>query len=243
MIVAQYFEAFILFSFIGWIYECIYCTVKDGHWDNRGFLFGPVCPIYGSSVVLAMIVFGHLPLFQDGFYAPVWQVFISCALISAVAEYLTSYVLERLFHAVWWDYSSMPFNINGRICLPATCGFGVAGVFIVRYLLPFIFSLPADQHPLVNETVALLFMLVFGIDIAVTVVSLSDMLERLENMQAEFDRRMQTGYELVKDISRKDSHHLKSIRGFKSEKTSSIASRIRLAMAERKAANKRAKCD
>lgn len=255
MIISQYFNIFIFFSFTGWIYECIYCTFKDRHWENRGFLFGPVCPIYGSCVVLALIVFGSIPLLKDGFNTPVWQVFIICALMSAVIEYSTSYILEIIFHAVWWDYSDIPLNINGRICLPATCGFGIAGVLVVRFILPFVMSLPMNEHQLANELISLIFMLLLGIDIAVTVASLTDMLKRMESMQIEFDKRMQAGYErasagpaavmsaaknsainvkneltetvsgYVHTISLKDSHHMRNIRGFRSDSFKRIAER------------------
>ncbi|MBQ9606284.1 MAG: putative ABC transporter permease [Lachnospiraceae bacterium] len=256
MIVAQYFIAFIFFSFIGWIYECIYCTAKDKRWENRGFLFGPICPIYGFSVVLAMLIFGHLPALEDKYKTPVWQIFIICAVLSAVIEYVTSYVLERLFHAIWWDYSEVPLNLNGRICLPATCGFGIAGVLVVRFLLPFMASLPMNEHPLRNEVLALIFMFLLGIDITVTVASLTDMLERMENIQTSFDKRMQAGYELavsgpvavvnaaknsaivakrelsenvseyMKTASLKDRHHLRNIKSFRSVKNRITAEKI-----------------
>ncbi|MCR5748277.1 MAG: putative ABC transporter permease [Lachnospiraceae bacterium] len=255
MIVSQYAIAFMFFSFLGWVYECIYCTFKSKHWENRGFLFGPVCPIYGFSIVVAMFLFGHVPLLKQGYASPVWLVFIICALGSAVVEYSTSYILERIFHAVWWDYSEVPLNINGRICVPATCGFGIAGVFIVRYILPAVNSIPMDDHQLFNEFLSLVLMLILGIDIAVTVASLSDMLSRMEAMQEEFDRKMQSGYELasqapgavvsaakhnalnakqeltravsgyVKNIPSKDRHHMRNIRGFRSDKNKSIAER------------------
>ena len=256
MIAAQYFIAFIFFSFLGWIYECLYCTAKEKRWENRGFLFGPVCPIYGTAAVLIMIIFGHLPVFGNKYGSPVWLVFIICALLSAVIEYSTSFALERLFHAVWWDYSNVPLNLNGRICLPATCGFGVVGVILVRFILPFIAAIPFDAHPNVNEFLSLLFMLALGIDITVTVASLTDMLDRMENMQASFDRRMQAGYEFavsgpvalvnaaknsaivakrelsenvteyMKNVSARDRHHLRNIKAFRGVRSRITAERI-----------------
>ncbi len=268
MIVSQYVNAFIFFSFIGWIYECIYCMIVDKHWDNRGFLFGPICPIYGFSVVLAIIVFGKSHILKNGYEAPVWLVFIICAVMSAVIEYSTSYVLEKLFHAVWWDYSMVPLNLNGRICLPATCGFGIAGVLVVRYLLPFVSSIPMDEHLLANEVLSLVFMLALGIDIAVTVASLTDMLERISAMQKSFDRKLQNGYKIassapgaiasaarnsavnagkeisgtiagyVKTISHRDRHHLRSIRVFKSENNRSMAEKIKKALSDLRSGNR-----
>ena len=140
MIIAAYFVNFIVFSFMGWVWETVYCTFKTKHWQNRGFLYGPVCPIYGTAAVTALIVFNFVPVLNTGSLAS-WKIFLICAAGSAVIEYTTSYVLEKIFHAVWWDYSKVPLNVNGRICLPATCGFGLAGIVIVRYLFPFIRSL------------------------------------------------------------------------------------------------------
>ena len=133
--ISKYFIEFIVYSFCGWIWECCYCTVRTHKWQNRGFLYGPIVPIYGTGAVAAMLIFGGLGRtypFLDGAALPVWKLFLICAAASAVLEYLTSYTLERIFHARWWDYSDMPLNVNGRICLPATTLFGVAGVLIVR---------------------------------------------------------------------------------------------------------------
>ena len=116
MIIAAYFVNFIVFSFMGWVWETVYCTFKTKHWQNRGFLYGP---IYGTAAVTAMIVFNFVPVLNTGSLAS-WKIFLICAAGSAVIEYATSYVLEKIFHAVWWDYSTVPLNINGRICLPAT---------------------------------------------------------------------------------------------------------------------------
>ncbi len=195
MIVAQYFDYFMIFSFVGWVYECIYCTIREHHWQNRGFLFGPVCPIYGSGVVAAMIVFHLLPL-PAGFseHSPV-VIFVICFVGSAIMEYGTSVVLERFFHAVWWDYSDMPFNINGRICLPASCGFGAAGIVVVKGLIPLLDRLPIAAHPIENELLSLVFAFIFGMDMALTVASLTRMMDHLYAIEAEFNLRMEAGYQ------------------------------------------------
>lgn len=193
MIIAQLFDCFIIFSCIGWIYECTYCTCKGGHWQNRGFLYGPVCPIYGSGVVLALVVFHLIPSTGTGSSHPVWQIFLICAIGSAILEFCTSWVLEKCFHALWWDYSNVPFNIQGRICLPATCGFGLAGIVVVKYLLPFLERLPSNEHPLINEVVCIVFAVILGMDLALTVASLTSILERMDSIQYEFNDRMESG--------------------------------------------------
>ena len=202
MLIAEYFVRFIFFSFLGWIYECTYCTVKSGHWENRGFLIGPVCPIYGFGAVGAWVIFTRLHIFKNGLMGteqPVWKIFLICAIGSAILEYSISWLLERLFNAKWWDYSDTPLNINGRICLPATCAFGVAGVLIVKFFFPWYagYEAVALSHPLINEMVALAFMLILGMDIALTEASLTSLLEMLDEAQEKFDKRMEAGVETI----------------------------------------------
>ena len=196
MIIAAYFVNFIVFSFMGWVWETVYCTFKTKHWQNRGFLYGPVCPIYGTAAVTALIVFNFVPVLNTGSLAS-WKIFLICAAGSAVIEYTTSYVLEKIFHAVWWDYSKVPLNINGRICLPATCGFGLAGIVIVRYLFPFIRSLHQENRPLLNEGLALFFMFLFAMDLALTIASLTELITKMENYSREFNARMEAGVEIA----------------------------------------------
>ena len=196
MIIAAYFVNFIVFSFMGWVWETVYCTFKTKHWQNRGFLYGPVCPIYGTAAVTALIVFNFVPVLNTGSLAS-WKIFLICAAGSAVIEYTTSYVLEKIFHAVWWDYSKVPLNVNGRICLPATCGFGLAGIVIVRYLFPFIRSLHQENRPLLNEGLSLLFMFLFAMDLALTIASLTELITKMENYSREFNARMEAGVEIA----------------------------------------------
>ena len=92
MLISWYFVEFIFYSFLGWIWESIYCTAKEKKWADRGFLFGPVCPIYGSCVVAASMVFSLIPGLSDPSF-PVWAVFIICYVGSAVAEFGTSWVI------------------------------------------------------------------------------------------------------------------------------------------------------
>ena len=106
-------------------------------------------------------------------------------------------MLEKIFHAVWWDYSTVPLNINGRICLPATCGFGLAGIVIVRYLFPFIRSLHQENRPLLNEGLSLFFMFLFAMDLALTIASLTELITKMENYSREFNARMEAGVEIA----------------------------------------------
>ncbi|MCR4674960.1 MAG: hypothetical protein K5675_08105 [Lachnospiraceae bacterium] len=198
MIVADYIIKFIIFSFIGWIYECTYCTITTGHWDNRGFLFGPICPIYGIGALGAMVVFNEIPVFHGG-DTPMWKVFFICMFGSAVLEYIVSFILEKRFHAMWWDYSNVPFNIKGRICLPASLGFGVAGVVLVKYFFPWFLGLTGGMslHPIINEIIASAFIFILGMDLAVSVASITELLSYLDDVTEKFDERMEASVEMV----------------------------------------------
>ena len=198
MIIAQCFVEFIFYSFLGWVWESIYCTTKEKKWADRGFLFGPVCPIYGSCVVVTSIVFGLIPALSDPSF-PIWAIFVICYIGSAVAEFGTSWVLEKRFNARWWDYSTMPLNIQGRICVPVSICFGLAGVLIVKYLIPFINGMHSVINPIVYEILALVLAAVFGADFALTEASLSALLKDVEKMHAEFNEKAQARYEKVQE--------------------------------------------
>ena len=194
MIFSQCFVEFIFYSFLGWVWESIYCTIKEKKWADRGFLFGPICPIYGSCVVVTSLLFNNIPALVDPSF-PVWAIFIICYIGSAIAEFVTSWVLEKRFHARWWDYSTIPLNIQGRICVPVSTAFGAAGVLIVKYLIPVINGMHSTVHPLVYEIFALIFAAIFGADFALTEASLSALLKDVEKMHAEFNERAQGRYE------------------------------------------------
>ncbi|MBE5827691.1 MAG: hypothetical protein E7307_13790 [Butyrivibrio sp.] len=198
MIISQYFVEFIFYSFLGWVWESIYCTVNEKKWADRGFLFGPICPIYGSCVVGVSILFSLIPALSDPAF-PVWATFIICMIGSAVAEFGTSWVLEKRFHARWWDYSKLPLNIQGRICLPVSVCFGIAGVLIVKYLMPFVSGLHTMINPMVYEIFALILAAVFGADFALTEASLSALLKDVEKMHSEFVERAQANYERLEE--------------------------------------------
>ncbi len=198
MIIAQCFVEFIFYSFLGWVWESIYCTTKEKKWADRGFLFGPVCPIYGSCVVVTSIIFGLIPALSDPSF-PIWAIFVICYIGSAVAEFGTSWVLEKRFHARWWDYSTMPLNIQGRICVPVSICFGLAGVLIVKYLIPFINGMHSVINPIVYEILALVLAAVFGADFALTEASLSALLKDVEKMHEEFNEKAQARYEKVQE--------------------------------------------
>lgn len=239
MSISALFNQFMFFSMLGWIYETIYTTVRSKHWQNRGFLFGPICPIYGLGVVFASLIFQvFLPQLTGNNTQPAWKVFLICALGSAILEYSISWLLETCFHAMWWDYSHVPLNIRGRICLPATCGFGLAGIFFVKWVFPFMEANVHYAPPMVSQFVALLLAMFLGADIAVTVASLSTLIARLTAMQESFDSRMTSNVERIQNapdefkerlasLSFGQKHQLMSIATFRNVKYSSVATSLK----------------
>jgi uncharacterized membrane protein len=144
-------------------------------------------------VVGAEILFGYiLPRNLQEMSIPV--IFIISMVGSAIAEYATSWVLEKRFHARWWDYSHMPLNLNGRICLPASLGFGLAGVLCVKVLIPFMSGLHSEIPGLVYEGIAMALAMVFGADFALTEASLNSLLKRIEEYKADFNEKAQEKY-------------------------------------------------
>ena len=196
MVIAQYFVEFMFYSFLGWVWESIYCTAKEKKWADRGFLFGPICPIYGSCVVVASAVFSSIDVLRSPDF-PIWGIFILCYIGSAVAEFATSWVLEKRFNARWWDYSELPFNIQGRICVPVSIAFGLAGVAVVKFLIPAIEGVHEVVSPVVYEVLAIILAAIFGADFALTEASLSALLKDVKQMHEEFNEKAQERYEKV----------------------------------------------
>lgn len=120
---------FIIYSFLGWCCETVYCSILQKKFVNRGFLYGPLCPIYGCGALLVLYLLRDVQ-------TSILPLFLSGMVVTTILEYLTSVLLEKLFHMKWWDYSAMPFNINGRVCLLNSCEFGALSVFVVMVLHP-----------------------------------------------------------------------------------------------------------
>ena len=120
---------FFIYAFIGWLIEVGAKLVKTGKFVNRGFLIGPICPIYGRAGVLFLFF-----IYDTN---NVFLVFFKSILICSILEYAASYIMEKMFNARWWDYSNRKFNINGRICLGTMIPFGLLGVFYRYAMHPF----------------------------------------------------------------------------------------------------------
>jgi len=186
----KYVCIFMVYSFLGWVYETILLTVQNRKWENRGFLFGPICPIYGVGAVTIILLMALTQ--RHGIELRAWQVFAVSVVGSAILEYFTSWGLEKLFHAKWWDYSNWPLNLQGRISLLTSLGFGLAGLLIVYCLAPFTARLIGGIPPLLTELFALLTTSVLMIDLTLTVTVLRHFDQTVTHYDEIFNRSMDT---------------------------------------------------
>lgn len=227
MIINRYIIFYFFFALLGWVWESIYCTAQNQKWQNRGFLYGPLCPIYGFGSIFALFAYD---LVNEGVLerlSPL-QIFIVGFIISMILEYPTSYILEKLFHARWWDYTDVPLNLNGRTSVPTSIGFGLAGILVMNYLIP----MAEDLYFLLPEILVIIlpFILV-GIhssDLTLTVINLTNFQKELdeieENFQERMTQRVDNFYQKKKSFNPK---LLRSVVSFKmSERRNKIANKI-----------------
>jgi len=230
MLPAQYVIDFVLFSFLGWLWETFYCAANSGKFTNRGFLFGPVCPIYGTGGLLLKIVFGALKA-SGAADAPAWLVFVASMLGSMVLEYSVSWYLEKRFHARWWDYSHAPFNVNGRICLFASLAFGAVGVLAYKVLFPRMVMADANVPAFAVELAALVLTFLLGCDFALTEASLHSLLQKIEELENEFVERGEAARAAVasapEELRERVSEAKKNAKEKGGELTEAFAERLR----------------
>lgn len=160
-----YFILFIIYSFIGWSIEVIGKLIEKHRFINRGFLVGPICPIYGWGCI-AMIL-----LLSEYKSEPI-TLFCMAILICSILEYFTSYFMEKLFNLRWWDYTRRKFNINGRICAETMIPFGILGCLVIYIVNPIFSSIVSK---LSVSTINILAIIIFIIYLVDNIVSLSIM--------------------------------------------------------------------
>lgn len=162
---------FLLYSFAGWVYESILVSVSERHPVNRGFLNGPLCPIYGCGAVLAIV------LLRD-FTNPV-EIFLISSFGASILEYATSWGMEKLFHARWWDYSHFRFNIQGRICLLGAIVFGFGGVLIIDVVQPQVERITTMIPLMAMHVMCVVFAIAVVVDTIITVLGIVDLSDHL----------------------------------------------------------------
>lgn len=152
---------FYSYAFIGWVIEVIVSLFKLHKFINRGFLIGPLCPIYGVGGVLITLLlnkYSNDPL----------VLFMMAIILCAVLEYITSYIMEKVFKNRWWDYSEYKFNINGRICLECAIPFGIAGIIMFYGINPILINIFNHFNTLALEIISVSLLIITLVDIIVS---------------------------------------------------------------------------
>lgn len=156
---------FMIYSFAGWLWELVYCRAVHGKWHLSGFLTLPLLPIYGFSAL------GIVLLVQPYVHNPV-SVFLLAATIVTIIEYSTSFALEKVFHIKLWDYSNWPANVQGRIGLFSSLGFGFMGLVVVYVLHPWMANIVDTLPSMLATVVAYILLGLFVIDYINSTISL-----------------------------------------------------------------------
>ncbi len=160
-----YYAYFLIYAFLGWCMESSLYTYKKHHFVNRGFLNGPLCPVYGVGMVI--IIFFLQP-FQNNLLV----LFGLGLLVASMLEYLTGFVLESLFHARWWDYSQKKFNLNGYICLQNSLAWGVLCVMMMHFVQPVIHRFVAAIPQSIFYSLVAITLILLIIDLTFTIIHL-----------------------------------------------------------------------
>ncbi|WP_168190087.1 putative ABC transporter permease [Caloramator sp. E03] len=205
------FYSFIVYSFFGWIIEVIFHLYKDKKFINRGFLFGPVCPIYGVSAVF-FIVF--LSRFNNIIF-----IFLGGAVLASAIEIVTGYLMEVMFNAKWWDYSNEKFNIKGYVCLKFSFIWGALAVFFIKFLNPLISKI---VYYFIENFGESLYSFIFGgfiVDIVLTLNSLiafRSFFKELQDILLEIKSNVDNLKEnLAFDVKEKIEERIDNLNGLK----------------------------
>ena len=173
----------LIYSFLGWCAEVAFAAVRHGRFVNRGFLNGPVCPIYGYGVLCVLLILEPVK-------SNLVLLFFGSMFFTSAIEFLVGFIMEQLFHDKWWDYSNNPFNIKGYICLEFSLVWGAACVLVVDVIHPMIFKLICA----IPEKLSLWLMVFF------TAVLISDAVITLWNM-LKLPKRLRAIDELEKAMT------------------------------------------
>lgn len=175
----ELFIWFIIYSFLGWLWEEIICSIQARKLVSRGFMSGPYCPIYGTGALLYLILM-HFTT------RPV-ELFFLGGILACTLEYITSYLMEKLFKARWWDYSKKLLNINGRVCL---IGFIAFGTFAVAfpYIHAFVGSVTAKIPGFIVVIAALTLACAMLGDLITTIFSVLKLNKALANYEKALEK-------------------------------------------------------
>lgn len=161
--IIEYITYFFIYSFLGWIIETIYAMFVHGYFVKRGFLFGPICPIYGFGAAILIMSTKKL-------YGKPFKKFLIATIAFTVFEYFVSLILEMLFGLRWWDYTNDFLNIQGRVSLLYSIFWGLIGLFLLEKLHPFVEDLIQKMNVKISKNAQGFLVAIFIVTIIVDTV-------------------------------------------------------------------------
>ena len=168
---------FVIYSIAGWIIEVVFHAVVKGVIVNRGFLNGPVCPVYGFGMISVILIYNLIG--SDNTFV----VFLEGVVFTTLIELIAGFILDKCFHARWWDYSKMPLNLNGYICAGFSLIWGLAVVFVVKLVHVFIYNVTSGLIPeKIGWPILIAVYAVYILDATVTVLTLIGLNKKLEEL-------------------------------------------------------------
>lgn len=216
------FILFLIYSIVGYVCELVYCSIELKKVVlNRGFLLGPYLPIYGICCIL-------MNLFLEKYADDIVVLFIMSVVLCSIAEYLTSYILEKIFRIRWWDYSNKKFNLEGRICLLNSTLFGIGGVVLIRFINPFIMPLIEKLPSTIIIIIGIFLLTIFITDLVISVITLCKIKitsnkyldhDATEEIKLLVNKKLEKGYFFIRrllnafpSVSGKDMKKLNELR-------------------------------
>lgn len=168
--IETYVLLFTIYSIMGWLMEVVLGLIQHHKFVNRGFLIGPYCPIYGFGGVAITLLLGNFMQTMEkvSLLDSIWISTIVIMCICGTLEYVTSYLMEKLFHARWWDYHRFKLNINGRICLETLLPFTIIGQIILRYGNPVFLGLIGNINQPWLHIITIIIICIFATDASVS---------------------------------------------------------------------------
>lgn len=177
----DYVAYFFIYGFLGWCVEVIFKALQKGILQNRGFLNGAICPIYGFGVCSVLLL--TRPLGNDSLLV----LYIGSVIITTLLELVTGFLMDKLFHKRWWDYSTMPLNIHGYVCLLFSLIWGVACVFLIKVLHPLIARFVSWVPHMLKVVILSFLSLLFVVDSVLTILTvlkLNKKISQIDEMSA-----------------------------------------------------------
>ena len=200
--ISSLFLYFILYSFLGWVMETCYCSIVEQRLVARGFLYGPICPIYGGGVVLMILFFTPLKQNLVLFYVVAVAVMTSW-------EYLVGWVLEAATHVKYWDYSQFRFNLKGRVCLWVALTWGVLSYLVIFFIHPPIQELVERLPVWLEFMLCGAFLALLSVDAVLTIqaaLGKAELTDRLEDGAAALRQRYSDQVAQLEKYSRRFRH-------------------------------------